>query len=286
MNSKRRFSENEILDSLSKSGYLFESEITKQMVEFGFFVESNVSYLDPVTDKSREIDLIAEFHHEYDEKRYENKALAKAHFVFEIKNNDTPLVLLTKYVWSPNSEIWESLKVGTTIPNNLTSDFTPTFYDFLFNQTKRDLYTQYCSFSKKKNEDLMAHHPEYLYSGLLKITYYCEESIKKWNNRVPGYKEDYFRNFLYLPIILINDELYELEIGEDNKNILKSVECSRLIFNYHYNQQPQTAIVHIVTKAGLKKLLVEILAAERKVEEHMVESIVQQKQEAKRSKKK
>ena len=60
MSSKIKITEEEILESLSKSGYLLESEITKRLVNYGFFVESNLTSLDPITGKSREIDLYAE----------------------------------------------------------------------------------------------------------------------------------------------------------------------------------------------------------------------------------
>ena len=273
MKNSNKFSEKEILESLFRSGYLLESEITKLMVEYGFFVESNISSLDPLTGKSREIDLIAEFDHEYNEERYKWKAIAKAKFVFEIKNNDAPLVLLTKHVWHPDSLIVEGIKVGVTTPEYLNDHYYHGFYQVMFEEDEqKDMFTQYCSFSKKSGkEELMAHHPENVYSSLLKITHFCEESIETWNSRDRNYTYDYFRNFLYLPIILINEDLYELENNDDNEYKLKKVECSRLVFNYHYKQEAKTAIIHMVTKAGLKEFLTDILKAEKKVEENLIE---------------
>jgi hypothetical protein len=88
--------------------------------------------------------------------------------------------------------------------------------------------------------------------------------------RVP--QDDYLRNFLYLPILLINEDLYELDIDKNNQNKLKKVEHSYLVFNYHYKQEPQTSIVHIVTKIGLEDLLKEILNAEKKVQNNMIKA--------------
>ncbi len=282
-NSLNKISEEEILESLSRSGYLLESEITKRLVDYGFFVESNITTLDPLTGKNREIDLLAEYHHEYDPKRSGNKTVAFARFVFEIKNNNAPLVLMTKYEFSPNSEIYNGLKVAATIPQNLENIFYSDFYHELFNKESKNLYTQYCSFSKKKNEELMAHHPENIYSALTKITYFCEKTVGHWNNEEREYKDDYLRNFLYLPVVLINEDLYELELTEDNKNKLRQVECSHLVFNYHYDEEPQTSIVYFVTKKGLEDFLKEILRAEKAVEENLLTAKMEllQKQNAK-----
>lgn len=270
-----KISEQEMLDSLLRSGYLFESEITKLLVNYGFFVESNLTSLDPLTGKNREIDLLAEFDH-FTEDRANNKVVAFARIVFEIKNNNAPLVLLTQHEYSPNSDIYTGLKVGMTIPENLKNIYYSDFFDILFNESKKDLFTQYCSFSRKKNEqkkdELMAHHPDIIYSALHKITHFCEEMADKWNNEERSHKDDYLRNFLYLPVLLIKEDLYELEIGDDNENKLKKVERSHLVFNYHYKQVPQTSIIHIVTKEGLKDFLIEILKTEKKVEENMFEA--------------
>jgi hypothetical protein len=150
--------------------------------------------------------------------------------------------------------------------------FYSDFFDVLFNQTQKDLFTQYCSFSKKKNEELMAHHPENIYSALQKITHFCEELTNHKNFETRVGADDYLRNFLYLPVLLINEDLYELDIDENNQNKLKSVDRSHLIFNYHYKQEPQTSIVHVVTKSGLEEFLKEILVAEEKVQESMSEA--------------
>jgi hypothetical protein len=59
---KIEFSENEIIDALQRSGYLFESEISQYLSQSGFFVESNQVILDPITRKNRELDLIVRAH--------------------------------------------------------------------------------------------------------------------------------------------------------------------------------------------------------------------------------
>ena len=264
--------EKEILEALNRSGYMLESEITKQLADLGFFVESNQTTLDPLTGKSREIDLLAEFY-EYDREKTDNKIVASTRFVFEIKNNTFPFVLLTKMEFSPNIEIWDALKIVSTIPEGVDFSVYSGFYELLIGKNNKELFTQYCSFSKKKaNEELMALHPENIYAGLSKITHFCEEVLEnRVRERTDRHIEEYLRNFLYLPVLLIKEDLYELEISQSGTR-LKKVECSRLIFNYHYRQEPKSSIVYIVTKEGLSDFIKEFLRVEKMVEENMLKA--------------
>jgi hypothetical protein len=273
MEKINKINEQEMMLALERSGYLLESEITRRLVELGLFVEPNISSLDPVTGKSREIDLFAEFNHfsKSNASSTLHKIAARAKLIFEIKNNDFPLVLMTKYEVSPNSCIYESLKMGTTRPDNLKHLYYEDFYSVLFTgEVQKRIFTQYCSFSKKSHKDeFMANHPEHLYSSLLKITHYCEEQAEMWSSeRDP--KDEYMRNFLYLPVILINDDLYELENADANNHKLNKVDHSYLVLNYHYKEVPQTSIVYIITKAGLESFLNEIHEAEKQVEKNML----------------
>ena len=109
MTNKFNIEKSEMMDTLNRSGYLLESEISTFLANQGFFVETNQVIEDPVTGKSREIDLIAEYY-EYKKERSSYKCASKIHFVFEIKNNVSPLVLLTQFSFSPNIEDWMGLK--------------------------------------------------------------------------------------------------------------------------------------------------------------------------------
>ncbi|MCR4288733.1 MAG: hypothetical protein NUV86_00520 [Candidatus Scalindua sp.] len=276
--NRPEISTQEIMQAIKRSGYLLESEITKTLASQGYFIESNQSILNPLTKKSREIDLVAEYY-EYDEKTANNKTCAKIYFVFEIKNNFFPLVLLTKMEFSPNTQVWEGLKEILTIPDGIEYSFYEGFYEELL-RDEEYLYTQYCSFQKKKGnkDELMAFHPENLYSGIAKITQYCDEAVNRWNNdsgedeEIENYKDDYFRHFLYIPILLINDSLYELDINEENKTDLRKVESSKLVYNYHLMDEPKNSVIFVMTKKGLNDFLPQMRALERKVVEKMLKA--------------
>jgi len=264
----------DLLEAIRRSGYLFESEIANTLANAGFFIETNQVVKDPVTGKSREIDLTAEYYERDDKERAGLRAYSRIHFIFEIKNNIFPLVLMTKYEFSPNIDIWESIKEIQTTPEGIDWSASEGFYDKLLMENDQNLYTQYCSFEHKKNKDknktLMALHPEQVHKGLSKITQYCEEVIEFWNDRE---KDDVYRKFLYLPVLLIKDDLYELRINKNSKPHLNKVDESKLIFNYHFKENPKMSTVWVVTQKGFLKFMKNMVKQERIVEEEMISII-------------
>lgn len=264
---KLKFSKNEIFEALQRSGYLFESEISEFLTSQGFFVENSQVIIDPHTGKSREIDLIAEYYTHL-KSHSEHKCVAKAKFVIEIKNNDSPLILLTKFSFSPNLESWSGLKAWTTTPIEVRDVYIEDFLDKMLIKSTGSIFTQYCGLQRKKdNKELMALHPETIHNGLAKITQYCEENS---GNESEEYIDDqYWRNFTYIPILLIKDNLFVLDKNE-NEFELKEVESSVLLINYHYNGKPSMAYVQVVTKKGLPELLKSFLIMEEEIEDEMV----------------
>jgi len=265
---KIKFDNNELIGALQRSGYLFESEIAQYLYRNSFFVESNQVIIDPMTGKNRELDLIAEYH--YGNKPVSNdKCRAKIKFVFELKNNNAPIVLMTEYQSSPNIEDWLGLKDYITLPKGLHYNSSGGYYDRLIDCDKYSIFTQYCSFQKKKGDkELMALHPENIYSGLAKITQYCEIDIEE-REKVEE-PNGYFRHFINLPVLLIADDLYELKLSNDNKPNLTKVDSSLLVYNYHNNNnEPTMAFIFVVTKKGFTAFMNSMLKLENDIEENM-----------------
>lgn len=148
MINEYNFSEGEMLDALKRSGYMFESEICSYLSSLDFFVESNQVIEDKITGKSREIDLLAEYH-EFKSDRIGYLIASKIRYVIEIKNNNSPLVLLTRWKSSPNIEDWTGLKEALNVPNDVKNyRWYDSYYENLI--PNRNIYAQYCSFIKKK----------------------------------------------------------------------------------------------------------------------------------------
>jgi len=271
-----------MIEAIKRSGYLLESMVSKYLSESGFFVESNQVIVDPFTEKSREIDLVAEYHNFDASSRSEHKCVSKINFVFEIKNNSAPLVLLTQFEHSPNIEDWLGLKERQTFPEEMPEKYFTGFWDDLINKNRGQIFTQYCSFQRKKqNSELMALHPDDIHIGLSKISQYCEEAIETWGRESIDRKNGYFRNLIHLPVLLISEDLYELTYNEEGNADLKEVEQSILVHNYHHKDEPSMAYIYVVTKKGFEKFIKNMLKLEQKIELDMIKfrqkTVVQQR---------
>jgi len=265
--------EDEILEAISRSGYLFESEIAKSLSENGYFVESNIIFQDPLTNKNREIDIVAESYNDFSTSDYD-RVSCKIRYFFELKNNDFPLVLLTRLQFNPNTPE-ELFKEILTVPSGIEYDSYSAWTEELLNLDKK-FYTQYCSFSKKKNNELMASHPDELYTSLSKLCWYCEDSTAETNELFEEMTNEYFRHWLYVPVLLIDDDLYELDIDNGERK-LEKVNYSRLMLNFHYKNKPTSSVVYVVTKNYLDEWLTEMKNLESKVRGSMKNSKMETK---------
>lgn len=265
MNDKE-FDNDEIIEALQRSGYLLESEISKFLTQTSFFVESNQVILDPITGKNREIDLIAEYNNQHKHVgKY--KCSASIRLVFEIKNNTMPLVLLTEYQYSPRIQEWYGLKERMLIPDGIHYNSFESYFNELIYSKKFSIFTQYCSFQRKKekSKELMAIHPDNVASGIEKIVQYCE--VKLEEREIINNANDFFIHDVNIPILLIADDLFELQLTENNQPILTKVNSSILISNYHdENREPTMAFVFVVTKEGLESFIQYMLELEKKIQ--------------------
>jgi hypothetical protein len=252
-----KVTEQEMMEALNRSGYILESEVAKQLSEWDFFIQSGPVVKDPITGKGREIDIIAERWGSGNNANSELKTHTSIEYVFEIKNNSFPIVLLNKFRFSPNIEPRFGLKEAASVPNSIDYHHDHIFFDELI-ENNTNIFTQYCSFHKKKgqNNELMASHPERFHESISKIIQHCDEQFEHndqylFNEASEEVEEDgYFRHRLYLPILLVNDDV--LEMSEDG---LKKVDNSTLVVNYYHKGEPYTAYMFIVTKYGLADFL-------------------------------
>lgn len=257
--------DNEMIEALSRSGYLLETEITNLLIKLGYEVENSISIKDQFTGKTREIDLITRRKRDSCTEPIINKCFTQVNYAFEIKNNLAPLVLMTKVSDSDQLHDWNGIKEHISCPKEMQC-ICESYYDkIIFNQ-KYSSYSQYCSFQQKKDKGntLIAFHPENIYSGISKLIQYCDEKQFSLGGR---YKVDneYYRNLLFIPVILISDSLIELDMEDFMEPKLKSVEASKLLCHYHNEESSKMSYVHIVTKKGLPSFLKIMEEAEKEI---------------------
>ncbi|MBU1297494.1 MAG: hypothetical protein KKD82_22055, partial [Gammaproteobacteria bacterium] len=224
---------------------------------------------DPITGKGREIDIIAS---SFSNGNYYSdiRTISQIEYVFEVKNNLYPIVLLSEFRDSPYIESWTGLKELISRPKDVRGYAShEAYFDKLIVENK-NIYTQYCSFHKKKiNDDLMASHPERFHESISKIIQYCDENVdchEHYDEDASEAEERVFRHFIYMPILLVRGELFELQ-GDD----LVEVKFSTLVTNYYLNGENRMAFVFVVTRDGFQGFMQETQEMERNAATKMAE---------------
>jgi hypothetical protein len=269
MEYSMKVTESEMHEALQRSGYILESVTAKNLAEWGFFVQTGQVVEDPITGKGRDIDIIANSisnHNHYSDIR----TISQIEYVFEVKNNLYPIVLLTEFRDSPYIESWTGLKERITEPLDVKGYESHEAYFETLVSDNNNIYTQYCSFHKKRaNDELMASHPEKFHESISKIIQHCDEAadfIEKYEETddEQSREEKIFRHFLYMPVLLVRGDLYELQ--GDN---LKEVKSSTLVVNYYHKGEQRMAFVLIVTSDGFEEFIKDTQLLERTAAKRM-----------------
>ena len=255
----------EVRECLERSGYLLESRLVSGLTGMGFFVEPNQVLRDSRTGKSREIDLVAEF---YNWNKDHDRVCVKSYFVVEAVNNKYPLVLTTQRPNTPNSGSENYLKCATTLPKIAWDEkldyWSGKEVDW------NDIYSQYCVLTRKNNSaELMATHPEDLYSSLQKLCEYVEAELSHWSERENEDEPKFWRIFYWRPTLVLSGELYRAKINGLGKLQLSRASSGYLEFNWHDAEYRCTALVEVITEAAFFDRVAEVIAQDATTEESL-----------------
>ncbi|MDD4994292.1 MAG: hypothetical protein PHR83_18885 [Paludibacter sp.] len=250
--------------ALSKSGYLIESRLIKQLSGKSYTLFPNETYPDPKTEKSREIDVYA--NSEKTRKtlhRNERFNIEISHsLVIECINNPTPVIVFKDMNKKPFT-IFEKFKYNKIELKTLEessgidfdfNDFTICNKEFHYNQLKRN--TQYCSFSQKKggkNQEWMASHEEKLHDTFNKLFDFVNHHFERKREKFL-YAPQRMVTFDYLfPVIVFQGEMYEAYEDTDDVQIEK---IDHAIFEFNrYENESSSLLVDIVTEKYFPKYL-------------------------------
>jgi hypothetical protein len=209
----RKISRQAIKEALLRSGYLLETRVESLLREQWGYVETNASYQDPLTGKSRELDVYA---------MSVQKAGPKGtDFIFavlliECVNNPHPLALLTKDPLVPFLHHHEIKLAGLPVKMNNDNRWE-RLTDFLgmekyHHYCRGRVATQYCSFLPKKsgkNEEWMATHEGSHFDSFQKlcdvVDYFGDRHFKSWK-----FDDDEPVNIeFYYPVLVLQGDLLE-----------------------------------------------------------------------------
>src|SRR5262249_50711656 len=164
MSTPPRITDQEVRDALSRSGYLLEYRIEHILRRKGYLAHANQPYPDPITGKSRELDISAITAKHVGHDRF---AFLWPVLLIECVNNPQPMAFFTKHPAAPIAHVYDFKFSG--IPMRIKSDkHTWIRLGHFLNAGKHHhhcrgrIATQFCSFSRKKGrpQDWMAHHDQ------------------------------------------------------------------------------------------------------------------------------
>ncbi|MBI5565155.1 MAG: hypothetical protein HY870_09675 [Chloroflexi bacterium] len=220
-----KISTEQISDALKRSGYLLESRIENTLRDKGFYVEANSAYLDPVSAKSRELDIFATRGYWVGPNEHE---FIYSVLLIEAVNNPQPIAFITKesQVTLLHREDIKMAGLPVKVQGGSSNDswvFLPEYLEMneYHHYCKGRVATQYCSFAQKKNEtkEWMAVHDEAHFNNFLTLSlaieYFRDYLYRAWRK---GSAEMINIEFYY-PVIIVQGELLEVQSIDGDINI-------------------------------------------------------------------
>lgn len=261
-----KINQEEIIESLKSSGYFLESRILEKLSVQKYQNFPNQTYPDPITNKSREIDIISNgpritenlklndfLHFEF---RYD--------LVIECINNIQPVAffkrpdkdpysIFGKFYYEKSERECIEPNIGDT-PEHEFHNFTTISKEFHYNLMPKN--SQYCSFSPKKGnpKEWMASHPDALHDTFGKLNDYIKHSMKdyqKWIKK-SNWKKDVFI-IIKFPILILQNDLIEVS---EKRGMITIEKKNHLIFDSKkYSDDKEGFLIDIITENYLPEYL-------------------------------
>jgi len=207
----------EMKDALLRSGYLLELRVESKLKKWGGTTETNATYSDQETGKSREFDLYS--------LKSSNAALDDLVYgclLIECINNPQPLTILTKSSHLDLIE-YEKIKIAglpVKIPNKLEPNWWRNLPEYLrmanyHHYWKGRVGTQYCSFIQKKSgsknnsKEWMATHDDSHYESFRKLCDVTDFYIDKHWDFIVTREKDFMNLEFFYPLVIVQGDLIE-----------------------------------------------------------------------------
>lgn len=208
-------------EAISRSGYLIEQRVSEVLGQEGYYVALNHTYPDPVTSKTREIDI----HADSSLVGFEYPSFG-LHWSIdcECENNEHPIVFFPFAPLMPEN-YWLNLKCFGIPMKIWKGEECVDLLAFLrlhrfHHYCAGNLATQYCSFSRTKDKDRskwIAIHRDEQHNTFDSLVFSIEHDINQfyselWRPPEGDEVEPIHLQFKY-PLVVLGGELREAHIG-------------------------------------------------------------------------
>jgi hypothetical protein len=258
-----KITSDQVQDALRRSGYLVEYRVEQIVGRRGFYTEANQAYPDPLTGKSRELDLAAMSAHSI--------GPGDRHWLFsqlliECVNNPQPMAFFTKTPVAPSAHLYDIVFSG--LPMKVRSRSRGGWVhlaDFLdaekyHHYCRGRIATQYCSFSPKKSSggrEWTALHDDEHFDSFHKLCHALNHGVDDHLSRWHMLRNEHINLQLYYLILVVSGELLEVR---PRRRALEILGVNRIHFIQSFVSAGGERRYHIdvVTEGYVPKLLTRI----------------------------
>lgn len=263
----------QMLTALKRSGYLLEHRAEQLFASKGFHISNSNYFVDPDTDKLREIDLIAENSHiKLKARETGNIGTVTHRFICECENNAQPTVFFLsegKYPDRGQGIIYNAIP-HLTLPESANIGEHQMWGDGLINAQNvfpkhhffnMHMATQYCSFAprekKQYNGDWIAKHFDEQHDtleNLLKAAAYISERDSEGIDAFPLPYYGKYQVYLYYPLIVLQNELLTAKVTKDG---IELQEADHVVYwkNHKIEDYEHLFAIDVIRESYLPKYI-------------------------------
>jgi hypothetical protein len=252
-----KISHDQIHDAVRRSGYLLEYRIERVLERSGYAPEANEVYPDPVTGKSRELDIAA-ISPEPITADYRNAIWTR--LLIECVNNPQPIGFFVKDPSLPMT-IFDLKFSGLPVKIKQKGRWWK-ISDYLdmekyHHQCKGKISTQYCSFTPKKNTnpvEWLAQHEDAHFDSFNKLCFALNHEVDEHYSRAQLRGKESVNVQVYYPILVVSGEI--VNITPTRKGLkIQSENHSHYVQSYITNGIAQHYHIDVVTEKYFPRLL-------------------------------
>lgn len=260
-----KINEDEIKESLKRSGYFLETRVLGILSSKGYSNYPNRTYPDGNTGRSREIDIYSESFRVMENLELNHWLHIELwnRLIIECVNNPQPAVFFKRPDNNPTTIYGKFLytKTETSVkdskdggPDYAFNEYTVSSKEFHYNKFQAN--TQYCSFSQKKTkaEEWMASHPDALHDTFNKLfdcAHHVQQGHSEWIKK-SAWRNDVFAILKY-PVLILQGDLFEAEEKED-KIVLEKKKHVVFEFN-RYSEYEKSILIDVVTEDYIEEYI-------------------------------
>lgn len=248
-------SDEDMKESLGRSGYLLEARMEAVLRARSGYSEANSPYTDPITGKSRELDLGGLLRVEF---LWDDHNAIFSRLLIECVNNPQPMAFFMRDTpWAGfQEESIHCVGIPVRVPDGERGVPLPRTLDMMsyHHYCTGPIATQYCSFVRKKDKsEWMAIHDEEQFgciSALCNAMSHCAE--QHYRNYEPGPERVNIE--FYYPILALQGELVEVR-QEKGAVLLNATDHLRFQRSVSAHGHDRSYGIDVVTEPAFPKLL-------------------------------